>query len=77
LARSRARSALVITNAPPPSVTRHESSRCKGEHWIGDASTSSTVSGSWNRARGFIVAHSLVLTAMLANCSDVVPYTAM
>ena len=44
--RSRARSADVITNAPAPSVTRQQSSRCSGETCIGDASTSSIVIGS-------------------------------
>ena len=36
----------VITTAPPPSVTRQQSSRCSGETCIGDASTSSIVIGS-------------------------------
>ena len=77
LARSRARSALVSTTAPAPSVTRQQSSLCSGDASSGDASTSSTVIGSWNRARGFMAAHSRVLTAICASCSEVVPNSAM
>ena len=49
LRRSRARSALVSTTAPAPSVTRQQSSLCRGLASTGEASTSSTVIGplSW------------------------------
>ena len=46
LRSDRARAALVITNAPAPSVTRQQSRRCRGLTWSGDASTSAIVSGS-------------------------------
>ena len=46
LAQVRARSALVMTNAPAPSVTRQQSSRCSGLTCSGEASTSSIVIGS-------------------------------
>ena len=47
LRSDRARSAEVSTTAPAPSVTRQQSSLCSGVASIGDASTSSTVIGSW------------------------------
>jgi hypothetical protein len=49
LRRSRARSARVSTTAPAPSVTRQQSSLCSGLASMGEASTSSTLSGplSW------------------------------
>ena len=43
---SRARSAEVITTAPPPSLTTQQSSRCSGDEMTRDVSTSSTVIGS-------------------------------
>ena len=46
LRSERARSALVMTKAPAPSVTRQQSRRCSGLTCSGEASTSSTVSGS-------------------------------
>ena len=71
---SLARSAHVITNAPAPSVTRQQSSRCSGDACMGEASTSSTVigllvarAGSWSPTAG-------CSTAIWASCSDVVPY---
>src|SRR5947207_11429417 len=64
LRRSRARSALVITNAPAPSVWRQQSSLWSGVQTYSDASTSSMVSESWKRARGFFWAHCRVDTAI-------------
>ena len=77
LARCRARSALAITKAPAPSVRRQQSSLCSGVQMYSEASTSSIVSGSRNRARGLRVAHSRVETAICASCSEVVPNCAM
>ncbi len=47
LARSRARSADVTTSAPPPSEIMQQSSRWSGDEITREASTSSTVIGSW------------------------------
>src|SRR5580704_576944 len=66
-----ARSALVMTKAPAPSVTRQQSRRWSGLVWSGEARTSSMVMGSWYLARGFLEAQSLVETAIWASCSDV------
>src|SRR6185312_6530607 len=60
--KSLARSAEVRINAPPPSVTRQHCSNRNGYAIIRDPSTSSTVIGSRNVARGFFAAHSRCTT---------------
>src|SRR5438309_2168394 len=71
---SLARSALVMTTAPPASVTRQQSRRWKGYAIQRDESTSSMVIGSRIIAFGFSIAHLRVATAISASCSWVVPY---
>ena len=47
--------------------------RRRGEATTGEASTSSTVTGLWNWASGFIAPKRLDFTAVAAICSTVVP----
>ena len=74
LAASFARAPVVRTTAPPPSVSRQQSSLCRGSLIMGDSSTSSMVSGSRDQALGLSRAHSRAATATSASCSAVVPY---
>ena len=77
LRRSFARAAEVTTSAPPPSVTRQQSSRFIGQAIGFEASTSATVIGSRIIARGLSDAHLRVATATSAICSRVVPNSCM
>src|SRR4051812_44135473 len=68
-----ARSALVITIAPPPSVTRQQSRTVNGYEIMRDLSTSATVRFFFSHATGLSCAHFRAATATSANCSRVVP----
>src|SRR5438067_3288778 len=59
----RARSGVVSTSAPPPSVMTQHSNRCTGEAIIGEERTSSTVMGLRLNASGFIAAYLRAVTA--------------
>ena len=63
--------------APPPSVTRQQSRTVSGSLTMREASTSATVSGCFSKAAGFISAQRRAATATSANCSRVVPNSAM
>ena len=75
--KSFARSALVMITAPPPSVTRQQSSSPIGSQIMRALTTSSTVRSSRIVASGFIFAHWRAATATSASCSRVVPYSCM
>ena len=67
-------SALVITIAPPASVTRQHINRLKGQQIGRELSTSVIEISSFIMALGVIEAHFLVATETSAICSRVVPY---
>jgi hypothetical protein len=69
--------AVVITNAPPPSETTQQSSRCSGSAIMRLASTSCSLIGSRYIAFGFSPANSRTPTAISASCSELVPYSCM
>ena len=71
--RSRARSMLVNTSAPPASVLTQHIGRVKGSTTTGAASTSSTVIGSRRNARGLRAAQSRCTTTTCASTSGVAP----
>ena len=75
--RSRARSAVVRTTAPPPSEITQQSSLCSGSAIMRELTTSSTLRGSRYIALGFSRAYSRTPTAISASCSDVVPNSCM
>ena len=77
LAQSLARSARVMTTAPPASVTRQMFKTLKGQTTGRESSTSCTVIGSRFLALGLRAAHLRVDTATCAHCSRVVPYSCM
>ena len=72
--RSRARSTVVRTTAPPPSPAMHTSRRWNGVASIGDARTSSTVYGPFPdiTASGFFEPLLRIVAATVASCSGVV-----
>src|ERR1700760_4817387 len=76
-ARSLATSGDTTTRAPPPSLITQQSSRCSGSLIIGDASTSSTVTGLGSIARGLCAAGGAAATLMAASWALVVPYSYM
>ena len=69
----RATSGDATTTAPPPSVMTQQSGRCRGEEITRELTMSSTVTGSRNRASGFMEACLRMATATSASCSEVVP----
>src|SRR5918912_1880652 len=73
----RATSGLATMTAPPPSVTTQQSSRCSGSLSIGEASTSSTLTGFGSNACGLYWACSDAATLTQASCSLVVPNSYM
>ena len=77
MARSRARSLVVMMKAPPPSEITQQSSLCNGSAIMRELRTSSTVIGSRYCASGLRPANSRTPTAISASCSDVVPYSCM
>ena len=77
LRRLRARSGVVSTSAPPPSVMMQQSSRCTGVAIIGELSTSSTVIGFFMTASGFRAPYLRAVTGTDASCSGVVPVACM
>lgn len=72
-----ARSALVTTSAPPPSVIRQQSLTRSGLETVGDERTSSTVMGLRRNAEGLSAAQRLAATATSASWSLVVPNWSM
>ena len=77
LPRSRALRSLTITAAAAPSPIGEHMGRVSGSAIIGDASTSSTVSASWNCAFGLRLPFLAFLAATAAYCRAVVPYFSM
>ena len=73
LRRSLARSAPVITIAPPASVTKQHINSEYGQHIGREFITSSIVIGSFIIASGCIAAHLRLDTDTSAICSRVVP----
>ena len=73
----RARCGVVMTIAPPPSVTRQQSRTVNGSLILRAFSTPSMVSGFFSQAAGFSSAQSRAATATSASCSRVVPNSCM